>query len=70
LLCGRIGFLNQPERKLQPIDRGNRQHDEEQRDLEHEQAAVIGADQRRHVAHALPTVDDAGRQHGRDTDDA
>ena len=34
------------------------------------QAAVVGAEQRRHAARELPAVDDAGGQHGRDADDA
>ena len=67
---GDAGLLQEPRRQLQAVDGGNRHHRQEQRDLDQEQPAVIGVQQRRHAAGEIIGVDDSGRQERADADDA
>ena len=61
---------NEPRREPNAVIAGDRQHGEEQRDLQQQKAAVGGAEQRRPTAGELEGVDDAGREHGADAHDA
>ena len=49
-------------RKPKPIDRGDRHHAEEQRDLDQQEMAVIGLGQRGNAARQIPGVDCTGDQ--------
>ena len=61
---------SEPWGQAQPIDRGNRDHGEEERDLREQKPAVVGADQSRHAAGQYPAVDDAGGDEQADADQA
>jgi hypothetical protein len=61
---------SEPWRQAQPIDRGDRDHGEEERDLGEQEPAVGGADQSRHAAGQYPAVDDAGGDERSNADQA
>ncbi len=61
------GGCGEPRRQPQQIDRGEEKHDDEQRDLGEQQAAIFGPDQGRDGTGEKPGVDHATREQNRHT---
>jgi hypothetical protein len=66
----REGGESEPWCQTQPIDRSNRDHGEEERDLREQQPTVVSAEQSGRAAGQYPAVDDAGCDERADADHA